>query len=235
MPTAPSLDADFKAVSTVSNSPTDFPTLAAILLAAGSSRRYGADNKLLAEIDGAPLILRAAQALTSTLFHEIIIVTGHDAELVSRAVRPLGTTMLFVHNPQFNDGMGRSIAVGVAALSANVDGVLIAQADMPDVDTSLVAALCQRFLAAGRDVITVPWIASDGASGGRQGNPVIWPRRLFPDLAALSGDQGGKALIQAEGDAVERVIIHDSSAATDIDTPAQLAAYAEANCRNSRG
>lgn len=210
----------------MSNSPPEFPGLAAILLAAGSSRRYGTDNKLLAEINGVPLICRIARALTSSRFHDIVVVTGYDAALISQALRPLGATLRFTHNPQHDDGMGGSIAVGIAALSSGIDGVLIAQADMPDVDTALIAALCQHFLASGCDHITAPWIASEAEPGGRQGNPVIWPRRLFPELAALSGDQGGKTLIKAAGDAVELVIIHDTSAATDIDTPAQFAAYA---------
>jgi molybdenum cofactor cytidylyltransferase len=207
--------------------------LAAILLAAGSSRRYGADNKLLASVEGSPLILRVATALAAAHFREVIVVTGHDDAAVSQALRPLSDQLKLAHNPQHNDGMGRSIAVGITALPPHIDGVLIAQADMPDVDASLITTLCQRFLVAGGDRITVPWIAGDATSGGRHGNPVIWPRRLFADLAALSGDQGGKALIKAAGDLIERVTVSDTSAATDIDTPEQLAAYTSA--KTNRG
>jgi molybdenum cofactor cytidylyltransferase len=212
------------AVTVPTKPPSGFPTLAAILLAAGSSRRYGADNKLLAQVDGSPLILRVATALAAARFKDIIVVTGHDAAPVAQALHPVSAALRFVHNPQHHDGMGRSIAVGIAALPPGIAGVLIAQADMPDVDASLITTLCQRFLTTGRDRITAPWIA-DAAGGGRHGNPVIWPARLFPDLAALSGDQGGKALIKAAGDAIERVTVNDTSAATDIDTPEQLAAY----------
>jgi molybdenum cofactor cytidylyltransferase len=206
-----------------------FPTLAAILLAAGSSRRYGADNKLLAAIDGTPLIMRMAAALASAGFGDVIVVTGHEATRIEQALRPLGGTLRFVHNPQHHDGMGSSIAAGVNALSPRMTGVLIAQGDMPDVDAPLIITLCQRFQTAGGDRIAAPWIADDGPSGGRQGNPVVWPRRLFPDLAALSGDQGGKALIKAAGSSIERVMVDSASAATDIDTPEQLAAYTQAN------
>jgi molybdenum cofactor cytidylyltransferase len=202
-------------------------------LAAGSSRRYGADNKLLASVEGSPLILRVATALAAARFQDVIVVTGHDAAAVAQALHPLSGQLRLVHNPQHNDGMGRSIAVGIAALPPYIDGVLIAQADMPDVDASLITTLCQRFLAAGGDRITVPWIAGDPPGGGRHGNPVIWPRRLFPELAALSGDQGGKALIKAAGDLIERVTVSDTSAATDIDTPEQLAAYTSA--KTNRG
>ena len=209
------------------------PALAAILLAAGSSRRYGTDNKLLATIDGVPLVRRVALALASFAFREIIVVTGHDDTAITHALAPVIGPLRFVHNPRHSDGMGRSIAVGMAAVSATIIGVLIAQADMPDVDADLIARLCQRFRAAGGDRITAPWIADTDHSGGRTGNPVVWPARLFADFGALDGDRGGKALVEAAGASVERVIITTTAAAIDIDTPAQLAAYQAA--RRDRG
>jgi molybdenum cofactor cytidylyltransferase len=203
--------------------PPGFPSLAALLLAAGSSRRYGDANKLLVKIDGTTLIVRVASALLSTQLGQIVVVTGHQAPELEHALRPTSPLLQFVHNPQHKDGIGGSIAAGVAALRPDTRGVLIAQGDMPDVDTALVGALSQRFMDCGCDQIVIPWLGE-----GRQGNPVIWPRRLFPNLAALSGDQGAKSLILAEGDRVEQVKINDTSAATDIDTPEQLAAYAQA-------
>jgi molybdenum cofactor cytidylyltransferase len=197
--------------------------LAAVLLAAGSSRRYGTDNKLLAKIDGRPLIHHVVAALISAQLHELIVVTGHDAPLLESALRPLGGPLRFVHNPLYDGGMGGSIATGVAALRPDMKGVLIVQGDMPDVDTPLIATLCQRFINCGTNRIVVPWLGE-----GRQGNPVLWPQRLFADLTVLTGDQGAKSLIVAEGHAVERVMISDASAATDIDTPEQLAAYTTA-------
>lgn len=199
-----------------------FPKLAAILLAAGSSRRYGDANKLLVKIDGTPLIMRVTTALLGAQLGQIIVVTGHQAAALEQTLRPASPALQFVHNPQHHDGMGGSIATGVAALHPDMQGVLIAQGDMPDVDTALIGALCQRFMDGGCDHVVVPWLGE-----GRQGNPVIWPRRLFAKLGALSGDQGAKPLIQAEGDTIERLKINDTSAATDIDTPEQLAAYTE--------
>jgi molybdenum cofactor cytidylyltransferase len=212
-----------KAGPRVANLSPGFPTLAAVLLAAGSSLRYGTDNKLLAKIDDTPLIARVATALVSAQFGDIVVVTGHEAPLLERALKPVSSTLRFVHNPQHHDGMGGSIATGVAALAPHIKGVLIAQGDMPDVDAALIGALCQRFIKCGSDRIVVPWLGE-----GRQGNPVLWPRRLFADLAGLRGEQGAKPLIKAAGDAIERVMISDTSAATDIDTPEQLATYTRA-------
>jgi molybdenum cofactor cytidylyltransferase len=202
-----------------------FPTVAAVLLAAGSSRRYGPDNKLLADIDGTPLLARAAAALVHARLAEIVVVTGHEADLIEQALACFGANLRFVHNPKHSEGMGGSVAAGIKALTGDIDGTLVVQGDMPDLNTALICQLSRHFIEAGRDRIIVPWIANAGDHGGRQGNPVIWPRRLFPALMALTGDQGGKALIQAAGNAVERVIVADTSAATDIDTREQLAAY----------
>jgi molybdenum cofactor cytidylyltransferase len=206
-------------------SPPVFPALAAILLAAGSSRRYGEANKLVEIVDGEPLVAHVAAALTNAGLTSIIVVTGHDAPLIGRALTPFGAGLRYVHNQRHAAGMGTSIAAGVAALPGGIDGVLIAQGDMPGVNTALVNMLAQRFTEAGSDHITAPWLTGPG----RFGNPVVWPRRLFPALAALTGDIGGKALLIAEDGTIERVAIADHSAATDIDTPEQLAAYSARN------
>jgi molybdenum cofactor cytidylyltransferase len=197
-----------------------FPTLAAVLLAAGSSRRYGHANKLLADIGGTPLLARVASALVQTGFAEIVVVTGHDADSVQRALASFAARLRFVHNPNHANGMGGSVATGIAALVPGIAGAVVAQGDMPAVDAALLGTLGRRFVDAGSDRITVPWL-----SEGRHGNPVIWPRRLFPDLRSLTGDQGGKGLIKAAGDGIERVAVNNTAATIDIDTPEQLAAY----------
>jgi molybdenum cofactor cytidylyltransferase len=206
-------------------SPPVFPALAAILLAAGSSRRYGEANKLLACVEGRPLVAHVAAALTDAGLASTIVVTGHDAALIAQALAPVSAGLRYVHNHRHAKGMGTSIAAGVAALPSGIDGVLIAQGDMPGVNTALVNMLARRFTEAGSDRITAPWLTGHG----RFGNPVVWPRRLFPALAALTGDIGGKALLIAEAGTIERVAIADHSAATDIDTPDQLAAYSARN------
>ncbi len=126
----------------------------------------------------------------------------------------------FVHNDRHGEGMGTSVAAGVAALDADVDGVLIAQGDMPAIDASLVATLCRHFVDTGCNRIVHPLLAD-----GRQGNPVMWPRRLFDKLRALTGDKGGKRLMEDEGAGTVGVVIAGDAAATDIDTPQELAAY----------
>lgn len=194
------------------------PVIAAIVLAAGSSRRFGDANKLLAEIEGQTLLARVIQAIEAAGIADIIVVTGHQPDLIKAAVA--GPGRRFVHNDRHLEGMGTSVATGVAALGAAVDGVLIAQGDMPAVDADLVAALSRRFEAELCDRVVFPRLAD-----GRQGNPVIWPRRLFEELCRLTGDKGGKWLIEAEAERAAAISFQGDGASADIDTPQELAAY----------
>jgi molybdenum cofactor cytidylyltransferase len=197
---------------------SDTPVIAAIVLAGGSSKRFGADNKLLAEIDGRPLVARILAAIEEGGIARVVVVTGHQPDQVAAAVARAGRRI--THNARYADGIGTSIAAGIAALDGDVDGALIAQGDMPAVDAALITTLCQCFADAGGDRIVFP-VAADG----RQGNPVVWPRRLFGALRQLGGDRGGKRLIEADGAAVVRVAVAGEAAAIDIDTPEELARY----------
>lgn len=197
------------------------PVIAAIILAAGSSRRFGADNKLLAEVDGRPLVAGVIAAAEAAGLAPILVVTGHEAERIVAATAAAGRR--FVHNPRHGEGIGTSIAAGIAALGADVEGALVAQGDMPAVTADLVHRLLGPFVAGGCERIVHPVLAD-----GRQGNPVIWPRRLFASLMTLTGDRGGKRLIEAEGEAAARIAVAGDGAMADIDTQDELAAYRSA-------
>ncbi len=203
------------------------PLIAAIVLAAGSSTRFGVANKLLAEIDGKPLVIRVIDAIAAGGIDRIVVVTGHEADRVAAVVA--GHNCRTVFNEQYAQGMGTSVACGVSALDEMIDGALIAQGDMPEVDATLIARLCQRFAEAGGNGLVYPVL-----DDGRQGNPVIWPRRLFTALGNLQGDKGAKGLINAEGTAAVRVAVAGMAAATDIDTPEELAAYEAARTSQPR-
>lgn len=202
--------------------------ISAILLAAGSSRRFGVANKLLAEIGGEAIIVRAARALARTRIDEIVVVTGPDAGavtgLIQTAMRgelgPRRLSLRFVANARHAEGIGTSVATGIQALADDATGALVVQGDMPALPTALIDALVARFEASGSRPVVFP-TTSDGA----QMNPVLWPRRCFFDLAALEGDRGAKALIAAEGDRTEPVIWPDARAFIDIDTQDALARF----------
>jgi molybdenum cofactor cytidylyltransferase len=196
----------------------DLPIIAAVVLAAGASRRFGNGNKLLATVEDQPLVARVIAAIEAGGIDRVVVVTGHEPDRIAQATAGRGRRITY--NERHGRGMGTSIAAGIKALDSDVDGALIAQGDMPAIDASLVAALCRCFVDGGGDSIVHPVLGD-----GRQGNPVIWPRRLFADLRRLAGDKGGKRLIEAEGGNVLRIAVAGSAAATDIDTAAEFSAY----------
>lgn len=188
------------------------PRIAAVLLAAGSSTRMGAANKLVATVDDKPLVRIAAEAALGSRATSLTVVTGADRARVETALSGLDAT--FVHNPDHALGMSTSLRAGLADLPKTVDGAIVLLADMPGVTPAVI----DRVIAAFReDGIVVP------TNGGRRGNPVLWSRRFFPDLIAVEGDTGGRRLIEANLQAVSEVEV-GPAVALDVDTPEALAA-----------
>jgi len=189
--------------------------IAAVLLAAGSSRRFGTANKLLADAGGMPLVRCVALALRASRVAEIVAVTGPDAEAVKRALEGLG--IRFVHNARHAEGMGGSVATGVAAVGDRVEGALIVQGDMPSLDPALIDRLIAAFENADGHSIVHPALED-----GSQRNPVLWPRAHFSELAALSGEQGAKPLLAKHRSACLAVTVAGAGTFADIDTAEDL-------------
>lgn len=188
------------------------PRIAAVLLAAGSSRRMGGVNKLAALVGGKPLARHAAEAALSGKAHPLVVVTGHAPQVVEEALA--GLPVRFVHNEQHAMGMSGSVRAGVASLPEDVEGAIVLLGDMPGVTGETIRGLIAAF-RPGR--IVVPFHA------GQRGNPVLWPRELFPALMNVSGDKGGRAIIDGNRDLVVAVEM-GREVVTDLDTPEALAA-----------
>ena len=116
--------------------------IAAIVLAAGQSRRMGRRNKLLVPVDGEPMVRRAVRAAANGA-SAVVVVTGHEREQVESALAGLDVTL--VHNPAYESGLSTSLARGVSALSAGVAGAVVCLADMPDVRAEHHARLRAAF------------------------------------------------------------------------------------------
>ncbi len=200
------------------------PHVTALVLAAGLSRRMGAVNKLLAPLDGRPILAHCLSAVASRAsegdIQDIIVVTGHDAE----AVTPLAEAVLaevphrFVHNPEFEAGLASSLVTGLAALSEETDGVLVTLGDMPRLQAETIEALIGSFDPQAGRAIILPTV------GGKRGNPVLFASRFVPEMMAIEGDVGAKHLIGTHADWVYEVEIPDDGPVIDIDTPEALLA-----------
>ncbi|MEJ0013253.1 MAG: molybdopterin-binding/glycosyltransferase family 2 protein [Bauldia sp.] len=188
------------------------PKIAALLLAAGSSRRMGEANKLVATIGGRPLVRIAAEAAVGSGAASLTVVTGYAPQEVEAALA--GLDVARVHNPDFAGGLSTSLRAGLASLFDDVDAAVVLLADMPAVTSATVDRLIEAFRPGG---IVVPSFA------GQRGNPVVWSRRFFPELMAVTGDTGGRRLIEAHRDAVVEIEL-GADIALDVDTPEALAA-----------
>ena len=123
-----------------------------------------------------------------------------------------------MHNPDFVEGLSTSLKTGIAAVPAQADGAIVCLGDMPQVSAALIDRLIAAFEPERGALVVIPTIA------GKRGNPVLWARRFFGDLAALEGDVGARHLIGGYAEAVAEVAVEDAAALTDVDTPEALAA-----------
>jgi molybdenum cofactor cytidylyltransferase len=190
--------------------------IAGLILAAGRSTRMGGPNKLLEEVNGRPLVRHVAEHVLASRAKPVIVVTGHQKERVERALAGLPVT--FVHNPDFAEGLSTSLKTGIAAVPPDADGAIVCLGDMPQVTAKLIDRLIAAFDPERGALVVIPTIV------GKRGNPVLWSRRFFPDLAAVEGDVGARHLIGNYAEAVAEVPLDDAGALTDVDTPEALIA-----------
>jgi molybdenum cofactor cytidylyltransferase len=190
--------------------------VAAVVLAAGRSTRMGAVNKLIAEIGGKSLVRIAVEQALASRASPVIVVTGHERERIAAALNGLDVRLM--HNPDYAQGLGSSLKAGIAAVPANADGAIVCLGDMPQIDAALIDQLIGAFDPERGAFVVVPTIE------GKRGNPVVWSRRFFHDLMAISGDIGARHLIGSHAEAVVEVPVAGDAALTDVDTPESLSA-----------
>jgi molybdenum cofactor cytidylyltransferase len=194
------------------------PLVAALVLAAGQSRRMGPVNKLLADVDGKPMVRHVVDAVLGSRARPVVIVTGHEAERVRAALDGLPVT--FVDNPDYAEGLSTSLRRGLAALPETAQGALVCLGDMPLIESKQLDRLIAAFDPVAARAICVPvW-------HGKRGNPVLWARRFFAEMQAVEGDVGARHLIGEHGDSVHEVEIESDAVLIDIDSPDALAALA---------
>jgi molybdenum cofactor cytidylyltransferase len=190
--------------------------VAAVVLAAGRSTRMGGPNKLLAEVNGKPLVRIAVEQALASRASPVVVVTGHQRAETEAAIA--GLDVKLVHNPDFAQGLATSLKAGIAAVPAGNDGAVICLADMPGVNAALIDKLIAAFDPEKGALVVLPTLE------GQRGNPVLWSRRFFPDLMAIEGDVGARHLIARYTEAVTEVPVDGPAAFTDVDTPEALQA-----------
>lgn len=184
--------------------------LAGIVLAAGTSSRFGADNKLLAGFGGQAMVRGVVEAALATDLDPVIVVTGHDADGVREALNDLD--VVYGHNAEFATGQAGSLKTGIAVVPQSCTGAMIFLGDMPDVSAEIINQLLDAFV--DEDCIIVP------QHEGMRGNPVILGKGSFADLEKTSGDKGARSLLT--GDNVRMIDVETDAVLRDFDTPESL-------------
>ena len=193
------------------------PKIAAVVLAAGRSQRMKGGNKLLENVGGTALVARTVRAALASEANPVIVVTGHQHEEVGAALDGLEVTL--VHNAGFRDGLSSSVQAGLEAAPPEHDGAILMLADMPDVDAELVDRLMAAFdPIEGRAIVVA-------THGGTRGNPVLFARRFFADIARVTGDTGARHIVDVNDEVVCEVECGSAAPLVDLDTPEALAEW----------
>ncbi len=190
------------------------PRIAALVLAAGRSTRFGPSNKLVADLDGEAVVRRTVRAVLDSGARPVIVVTGHMSAEVRAALAGLDVT--FADSPNYREGLAQSLKAGLAALRPGLDGVLVALGDMPAVTGADIDRLIAGFAPKEGRAIVVP------VNAGKRGNPVLFAAHLIPELREVEGDAGAKHVIGQHGDEVAEVEIGSTRIFADVDTPEAL-------------
>ena len=159
--------------------------IAAVVLAAGASTRFGS-QKLLAPVRGAPLVRRTVEQVLAAGLDSVVVVLGREHQAVRAALDDL--PVRFVVNPDFRDGLSTSLRTGLRDLGRAFDAAIVALGDQPGISGSTIASLIEEYRRSGQPIV-VPVYA------GTRGNPVLFDASVFPELEAVGGDQGGREVI----------------------------------------
>lgn len=189
------------------------PAIAGIVLASGMSRRFGDANKLLVKIEGVPLVVRAVLPYLSAGLDPVIVVAGHEDDLIAAALGDLGVTI--ARNPDFVAGQSRALVRGIRSLPPRARAAVIGVADQPWLTGGIIRLLVETYVATGAPVVAPRY-------AGQRGNPALFDAALFAELLNVTGDQGGRQVIMRHQIEVAWCDVADRQPGLDVDSPEDL-------------
>ena len=197
---------------------------AAIILAAGSSSRMGGgQHKLLLPLYDRPVLAHVLEAALASKARPVVIVLGHQAEQVRGRIFPdkMPPDIILVENPDYLQGMSTSMRLGIQALISNgytkdeapnaVNSALILLGDQPLLTARVIDSLITAYRTTGKRIVAPMY-------DGKRGSPVLFDKSFFPELLEITGDEGGRKVVERHREDVEVVEMSDAMANYDVDT-----------------
>jgi molybdenum cofactor cytidylyltransferase len=206
-----------KAPSTPRNgiAPRAAPSIAAVVLAAGRSRRMAPHNKLLVpDRTGKPMIARVVDNVLSSGARPVLVVLGHMAVEVEQILA--GRPVRFVHAPDYAEGLSASLKAAIAAVPPENAAAIVCLGDMPLVTGRMIDRLLAAYDPTEGRRIVLPTFR------GKQGNPMLWDRSFFPEILGITGDSGARFLLAKHLESVAEVEMADDAVLRDFDTTESL-------------
>lgn len=182
--------------------------ISAIILAAGQSTRMGIP-KLLLPLEGKSLLQHVIDNALLSKVGEVIVVLGAGAAALRREIKQVKVRI--IENALYKEGMSTSLKTGLQAVSPRAQAVIVLLADQPLVSHSTIDALIDKYLESGSLIVAPVY-------GGKRGNPVLFDRSLISELAAVTGDKGGREIIKRHPDHMATVPFESTLIGSDIDT-----------------
>jgi molybdenum cofactor cytidylyltransferase len=195
--------------------PRAAPSIAAVVLGAGRSRRMAPHNKLLVpDRTGKPMIARVVDNVLSSGARPVLVVLGHMADEVERILA--GRPVRFVHAADYAEGLSASLKAGIAAVPPESAAAIVCLGDMPLVTGRMIDRLLAAYDPTEGRRIVLPTFH------GKQGNPMLWDRGFFEEILAITGDSGARFLLGKHLESVAEVEMADDAVLRDFDTTESL-------------
>ncbi len=190
-------------------------TTAAILLAAGRSSRMGqGQHKLLLPLGDRPVLLHVIETVLASQARPLVIVLGHQAEQVRTLLTPYESELTTVENPDYQQGMSTSLRNGIETLLSSyptINGALIVLGDQPLMTSHILDSMVETKQNTGKRIITARY-------GGKRGNPTLFDASLFPELMEMTGDEGGRKVLERYRQEIATLDMDEDTPNYDVDT-----------------
>ena len=196
---------------------------AAIILAAGSSTRMGGGrHKLLLPLHNRPVLAHVLDAVLASQARPVVLILGHQAEQVQAHIASYVThpDLSLIENPDYLQGMSTSMRLGILALrscdytkspNGEIDSALVLLGDQPLITAQDINTLITTYRTTGKRIIAPTY-------EGKRGNPILFDASLFPELLEVTGDEGGRSVLERHRDEIATVEMGNPLANIDVDT-----------------